>query len=345
MPSLKLLNNFTSYSDTQNAAFEQDRCLRKRLNCCECTSCVEVCTVGAVSVADRKIGYKAETCTGCMRCTTVCPNDAFTFSGFDPGTPRFLEDETQLTFISCPRQKQVYPEETLVPCLGGITFEHLLALGMADKAVAVFNTSDCSGCVNNHSVKYFLNRLECLKEKAGPVLRREFVVITEQKQVSSLDQSDRRSFLSGLKDNLLATIGSRFRFSFERPEKAVTSSRRIPARVRLKKELLEHAGLEHAELLAALLNHRLAVSEACNLCPLCTGICPTGAIRVDRVRGQKELSIDHTLCSGCCLCVIFCKRNALSLETPICQIVKENKINALPSAKTTRKVMHQADSG
>jgi formate hydrogenlyase subunit 6/NADH:ubiquinone oxidoreductase subunit I len=281
-----------------------------------------------------------------MRCTTVCPNDAFTFSGNAAGIPNSLENDTGPTVLSCPRQKQVYPEETLMPCLGGITLEHLLALGLAaDKTIVAFNTSDCSGCVNNHSVKHFLHRLEFLKEKAGGILNGEFIVITEQKQLRSLEQLDRRSFLSGLKEHFLATISSRFRFSFESPEKEVISSRRIPTRVRLKKELLQHIGLEHKELISALLNHRLEVSGACDLCPLCTGICPTGAIRVDRAEGQKELSIDHTLCSGCGLCVTFCKQNAISLEGPIYQASRRKGVEALPPGRTPRWGLHETVSG
>ena len=130
MPSLSLLDNLSSYTESQTAVFEHGRCLRKRLNRCECTSCVEVCSNGAVSLIDRQINFKPERCTACMRCTTVCPNDAFTMSGFAPDTPIFLQKGLPSTFISCPRQEQAHPEERLMSCLGGITIEHLLALGL-----------------------------------------------------------------------------------------------------------------------------------------------------------------------------------------------------------------------
>jgi len=49
---------------------------------------------------------------------------------------------------------------------------------------------------------------------------------------------------------------------------------------------------------------------------MCKGICPTGAISMEKVDEEKSLVIDNTLCSGCGLCVTFCKNDALRLHYP-----------------------------
>ncbi len=347
MSSRSLLERLASNADQQTAVFVQDRCLRKRLNTFDCQRCIDICAAGALSLRDRSISFDPGACTGCMLCTTACPNDAFCFSGFDGGSPSFLKQTSELTVISCPRQSRLYQEERRIPCLGGITIEQLLALALesAGGAVIAFNISSCTDCENSYGVRRFLARLAWVEEKAGSLFKRECIVITEKKQFKSLELSVRRLFLSNLKDNLLITIGSPFSFSLDGPNQTARTSRRIPARVRLKKNLLEHLEPNHKESVSALIDHQLAVGSACNLCPLCTGICPTGAVRVDRIDGQKRLTFNTMLCSGCGLCVSFCKKNALSLEYPVSGAMQADMGSESPLPETALQVVEQPVDG
>jgi ferredoxin len=251
-----------------------------------------------------------------MLCTTACPNDAFIFSQFDAESLCFSADSTELVVISCHRQSRIYPEERLVPCLGGISTEHLLALNMYGKSTLAFNVSACTGCENYSGVEEFLHRLARLKQNRGSVYKRTSIVITDQKEIVVFDQSARRSFLSGLKETVYQTLGSQFSFHSDRSSPAARTGRRIPARVQIKKHLMQKVAPEDRKALSRLINHQLTINKNCNLCPLCKGICPTGALKVAQTEGKKELTFDGTLCSGCGLCVAFCKQNALSLEEP-----------------------------
>ena len=348
MPPPSLIEKLAADANEQSAVFARDRCLRKRLNSFACRSCVDSCAAGAITLRGRAIDFEPGACTGCMLCTTACPNDAFTFSGFDAGSPGFLKAAAELTVISCPRQERLHQEERRIPCLGGITVEHLLALALepTGRAVTALNVSSCTTCENSRGVKRFLHRLARLEEEAGSLFKRKCIVITEKKELNPLlEPSVRRLFLTSLKDTLLTTIGSPFSFSFDSPPQAERTSRRIPVRVRLKKKLLERLEPEQRESLSALLDHRLDVSGACNLCPLCTGICPTGAIRVVRIAGHKELTFDTTLCSGCGLCVSFCKKKALSLETPVSWIMPADSSSGLPPPEPSLREIAQPSSG
>ncbi|MGI9535463.1 MAG: 4Fe-4S dicluster domain-containing protein, partial [Desulfocapsaceae bacterium] len=134
MSSLSLIQKLASHSTQQTADFAHDRCLRKRLAGFECTECIDVCKSGAISIGDSGVSFEASACSGCMLCAKACPNDAFVFSEFDAGSLCFAEDKTEFVVISCHKQSQIYPEERLVPCLGGIATEHLLALNMSGKS-------------------------------------------------------------------------------------------------------------------------------------------------------------------------------------------------------------------
>ena len=268
------------------------------------------------------------------------------FQVLRPTRRALLKAAAELTVISCPRQGRLHQEERLIPCLGGITVEHVLALALdpAGRGVTAFNVSSCNDCENSRGVSRFLHRLAWVKEKAGSFFKSKCIVITEKKLLKPLEPSVRRLFLFSLKDNLLTTIGSPFSFSSDSPRQTETTSRRIPARVRLKKKLLERLEPKQRESLSALIDHHLDVSGSCNLCPLCTGICPTGAIRVDRSDGHKELTFDTTLCSGCGLCVSFCKRKALSLENPASGIMQADS-SGLPPPETALRIIAQPSSG
>ena len=187
MSSLSLIQKLVSHSTQQRADFARDRCLRKRFNRFDCVNCIDVCASGAISLRDRNIRFDAGACSGCMLCAKACPNDAFTFSEFDAGSLCFSEDKAEIVVISCDQQSQIYPEERLVPCLGGIAIEHLLALNMFGKSALAFNVSSCTGCENYSGVEDFLHRLAWLKQKGGSIFKRKCVVIKDQEEVVALD--------------------------------------------------------------------------------------------------------------------------------------------------------------
>ena len=57
------------------------------------------------------------------------------------------------------------------------------------------------------------------------------------------------------------------------------------------------------------------ITEDCDSCFACIGICPAGAIKVDRNdTDDPKLLFNSSLCSGCGLCKGFCMNNAIVIE-------------------------------
>ena len=218
--------------------------------------------------------------------------------------------------ISCDRQKQIHPDEYVIPCFGGLSLELLLTLGLKRFAITAFNMMGCVDCENQPAADYFLRQISHLQDHAVDILRTKFVIITDPQHISTIDTEHRRSFLAGFKNRLVAAVSTNVPQSFAEFEKNTKQSRRIPKKVNLIRKALALANNEEQKVISHFFVNEVVVDEKCSLCPLCKGICPTGAIRIERSGKGKTLLIDNTFCSGCGLCVIFCKQAALTLNPP-----------------------------
>jgi len=316
MQALSLLRGFIS-DTTQSLEFVEKRCLRRRLNSCDCRSCLDCCPAGALSLENRKVQLDIDKCSGCMQCTGVCPAEAFLLPGYDiekhfrPSTP-----DTELSVFSCTRQSQVHPEERVVPCLGIFSPELLLFTGMTGPPVTAFNVAECPRCENKKVADSFLFSLKYLQEHASDLLTTEFLTLEHPHHLESLRIDNRRSFLTGLKNNLISFAASHVGKQPVKETEASVKNRRVPRKLRLIEKLIERVDAGKKELILSFCVYRMSVNSQCTLCPRCTGICPTGALKVDRVNGEKQLLFKNALCSGCGLCVTFCRENAINLIFP-----------------------------
>ena len=69
--------------------------------------------------------------------------------------------------------------------------------------------------------------------------------------------------------------------------------------------------------------YTVQADEQCNLCPVCSGMCPTGALKRVKENGEKHLVFKSSHCSGCGLCRDFCKKQALSVSKGFAGDTKE----------------------
>ncbi len=316
MSTFALLTELTTDSP-DNITFLSERCVRRRLNRSECTECLHSCPAEALSLVDNQMRHDARKCTGCMLCSACCPNDAFEVKGYDLETHIQSLSPGENLVISCPRVTQIDPDELIVPCVGAFSPAHLLALCLKTSGRIIFNVSACDSCANRAAAEHFESQLTTLETYLHDLREADLILLKNTTETTPRPAAEnRRSFLKEMKKGLVSAVGSRLPDLQNEPGDGQSRNRRVPRRVRLVRDLLNQLEEKKRDIVASLYLYQVQVKENCTLCPLCKGICPTGAIVIDRVDGIKSLSIDNTLCSGCGLCVTFCKNDALRLQHP-----------------------------
>ena len=290
-----------------------ERCLRRRLGTFECRLCLDVCFSGALLLVDRQPRLDPAKCTGCLACAAVCPNDALVPEcDLEEVLRTAREQSGKRLVISCSRKKQLSAEEIVVPCLGIFAEESLAAFGMSGCPAIVFNLAGCSACANRQAAARFLTVLRRVQGIAAKVFSTELSVVESLEQEIVGNAADRRSFLAGLRANL-ATI-ARVRPEARRASQSTTSGRRLPVRVKIIAHVIAAAPVANRAQLLALCTHQITAGPGCDSCPLCTGICPTGALGTSGSGAEKQLQFTSTRCSGCGLCAMFCKKAVLALS-------------------------------
>lgn len=311
MGPLSIFAHSLSASPSQPIFYSQ-RCLRSRLNTNQCQRCLECCPSNALSVDKRKICLDIDQCTGCMNCVAACPQDALV-SDFDlDGWLSSFQAEADVV-VSCMHQAQNHPDEKIVPCVGILSKQVLVALLLSNCRSVTFNLVGCEGCCNQSASEVFLVDYKQLNKELSDLDVTKMVLV-EKKEHLLNHKMNRRSYLAKICDIAVDATKQRFLSKQVAPLAEPKSSRRVPFKTQLLKKVLTNVHGNSQKKILGLFGHNLSINENCNCCPLCKGICPTGAIKIDRSDQGKILRFEILDCSGCELCVEFCKKNALSLK-------------------------------
>ena len=309
-----------SFSSLLNLVVEQHhtadlvshRCLRKRLNTNNCTRCLDSCSSGALYLRGREIVLDKNCCTGCMSCVTVCPQDALTSTFDADGLLASLDQKTDV-WISCGRQRCFHPDEIIVPCTGVLSKPILAAMAFRASGSVIFNLAGCIECPNHQSSEVFKKDLFEVVDALADVLKSEFI-LSETDREAELIETDRRSYLTNLKNSFSKASKSHSTFEVKSVEPEPTGSRRVPQKTKLIQNIIKGGDAVSRKRILSLFGNSLSVNKECTCCPLCKGICPTGAIKIERSDQGKNLKFQMLNCSGCGLCVEFCRKDALILE-------------------------------
>lgn len=287
------------------------RCLRSRLNTNQCQRCVQSCPAGALNVIDHKIYLDTSACTGCMSCVAVCPQDALVS---DHDIEKLLGSlpAGKDIVISCIRQKQSCFDEITLPCVGIVSKQLLAAFVLRGCKSITFQISGCSECCNEDVSKTF--RLICkqLLEELDD-LHPSKVILSEKGEQLTLHEMGRRSYLTKLRQLVVGVSKNTFSFTSDHLDDGLKKSRRIPFKTELIRKTVMSLEGDAQTKIVRLFSHTVSLTKECTCCPLCKGICPTGAIKIERSGKEKCLNFEMLDCSGCGLCVEFCKNNAISL--------------------------------
>ncbi|MBU0485682.1 MAG: 4Fe-4S dicluster domain-containing protein [Proteobacteria bacterium] len=300
--------------------FEAGRCLRARLRSHGCERCLAVCPRQALTLDNNRIALVEERCTGCHACVSVCPGNAFVgdfdlLSLLSVVSADAGDDEVVL---GCGRSPY-HPNLSRLPCLGLLGESVLAGLHCLAKQEILLDIRSCDACENRQALDFLRQMIQGVADKAAPGCLRLRLAGAEEFAGIDTDNS-RRSFLKLTKTSLLG-LGRRTAEMLPEPgsaqdegvgmEKAATPVSWFLCRA----VALLPGGAEAEQGLLREYHYKLTVGESCDLCPACTGMCPTGALKRRRdEEGGRHLEFSSWQCRGCGLCVEFCKKKALTLR-------------------------------
>ena len=311
MPSLALFTNIFS-EPSSRVALKPKRCLRRRLNTNQCKSCLDICPTGALRLNGREIALDEAKCSGCMACVTACPQDALV-NDYDLGKFLGAFRADRDIVVSCVRQAQSHPDEITVPCVGILSKQVLTAIVVSGCKTVTFNIIGCSECCNRNVSNTFIATCKQISETFSYTNSATLILANQKGQLQNANV-DRRFYLAKLQKLVIDVTPKYFSLDRDNQIDKKKTTRRLPYKTQLVKKLVAHSDQDSQKKILALFGHRLSVSDDCTCCPLCKGICPTGAISIERSEQVKTLKFEMLDCSGCGLCVEFCKKGALSLE-------------------------------
>ncbi len=299
-------------TDVKAVTLIDQRCLRRRLNTNECRSCIDVCTTGALSFDGRMVQLDTDRCSRCMRCTAICPNEALVPPIDLEKTLRLLAERHEAV-ISCERHQLFQEDEITVPCFGIFSPIALMAIGSKGCATVRFRTEQCRHCVNKDAAEAFISALGRVTDH---VARLFGATLTTSQSITRYRATgnERRSYLLGLRAKVLSMTPQKKHKQEENEPCPEQSGRRLPVGVRMAARMIDTAESGVKEQLRELCTPRLTISTTCAICPRCAGICPTGALKRDKSKRNKYLLFNADYCSGCRLCVLFCKQSSIRLS-------------------------------
>lgn len=298
-------------------SFDARRCLRSRLGSSTCAQCLSGCRNKALDLRDGKIVFQAEHCTECMTCISACPNDALT-CGFDlPALLRVLRGsgDGEPVVLSCGKRPSHHANRFNIPCIGLFSEPVLAALNVAARGEFYLDIHWCADCDNGQILGLLQARMLGILKKNGSSAGLKLRYLTAKNFGTASYRQQRRSFLGMVKSNL-AGLGeaaapvARTTDNVNRGKSAAAVSLLLQQALAMLPENETAAG----KLLLSYL-YTLTADDGCDLCPRCTGMCPTGALkRLSDNAGEKKLYFTSAKCSGCGICVAFCNKKALTMQ-------------------------------
>lgn len=297
---------------TSGIVLENKKCLRNRLRGYSCQRCVAGCSQKAIEDCKSQIIFNSERCTGCGVCVAACPGDSFSSEGFD--LCKTLQQKTggKDLVVSCYGGGYKSENELRLPCVGVLPPEALVILGLKKGGDVVINLSECSGCTNRLTADSFVRMFQFVHRRAGHLFRNRFGLAHIAADLPPQKAHDRRQFLFSLGENVTDIIQGHFAPQKRKKQRPV-GTRPIPIRTQLITKILQQESATPQELVE-ICAPDVQISSSCTRCPRCTGMCPTGALKIRKNGSEKVLSYDRTLCTACGLCVEFCKEGAISIR-------------------------------
>lgn len=272
--------------------FTGSRCLLEKNAVGGCDKCKTVCPKEAVSLEGYSVNIDDTLCTGCGLCTAVCPGTALEFP-LGPIQESLHRSKGQLR---CSKASGSGEE---VLCLGRLTPGALADAASRHGAITLAH-GDCAQCkVGGPNVPH---QLQQTIQEARNYYPQTQVILT---------QDNLRGAAVGRRELFSAMFGSAKRSAADLvptvPFIQIEAEAPTPAELRLRVLAAKRANEVQWP--------KVAVADGCTLCPVCTNVCPTGAVIRERQEEDYVILLNVAACTGCNACVHSCPPQVMSLQT------------------------------
>jgi len=295
--------------------FISRRCLRSRFKDNDCGRCVEECPAKAISSEVGGVRLDPKRCVGCLACTAVCPAEALV--GKDqrlttwPGKAASRE-----ALRLCCEKAIVSGEEIVLPCLGALVEEQLAALAAGAGKGVRLSLIKCGDCRAVSVREIMARRLANLESRlgSGGITGALRLLLEEEEGGELAESASRRAFFKAFREiSFHAATETMATLQADLAPKQQHAHKHQPARLVQLRQAITGTGEQSTQQALLRLFFTLTASDECNFCGACAGMCPTGALKNIREDEVKQLKFDWGKCSGCRLCLEFCRKKALVL--------------------------------
>jgi Fe-S-cluster-containing hydrogenase component 2 len=300
-----------------------------------CARCAEACPAQVLSLTHEGMQLD-DGCLGCGRCMAICPTGALAVHGFSLTlVPESTLEALELDCWKVPSNLSP-PAAVRVPCLGGLSVSHLLALRYVagSRRFALLDRGWCCQCPAGrhdcHPARTVLSATrDWLKEIGAPeshwpVLDIQPLAVSFQRHAISNDANTspfkRRDSLSRLACEVAATVSEVAAFRIEeniedrlaQPEQGLTPLRAIEREHQLL--LLEKLAARYGGSLPARFFPVVEIGPGCRDHRLCVNLCPTGSLDAYQDIDNSGVRFDAALCIACGQCQAMCPEQAVRVQ-------------------------------
>jgi formate hydrogenlyase subunit 6/NADH:ubiquinone oxidoreductase subunit I len=310
---VELMSVLERMADPPAVLLSRPQCTIQRHRASTCRLCQDACPREAVQVfTGPEIDF--ERCDGCGLCTAACPTGALRLTGLSMAAL----GEIQATVFACRHSHAATAADLILPCLGWLTADHLIWLGLSHPAstISLFH-GDCTHCHSSLGRK-MVGR--AVLRSAG-VLRAAGIapatLVAEQRTLADngTEHGSEKAAIAACISHLahLAHIASTAVDEF--PGMLPPAARPINLVPRRRTEWLELAReLDWTGLTApaeAMPINARRIAAGCNACGMCVHFCPSGSLTA----GENGITQDATVCLSCRLCEMLCPKALITTTT------------------------------
>lgn len=283
------------FSDTL-PVLNKSMCLNRRNRFESCNLCGKICGSDSIKFSDGLPEINNKNCISCGLCAYICPSEAIKLRDY-----QVLRNILADNLLKCLKTGGAY-------CIKSFSAAFLAALIVIKPDINFImpcENCDINSRVNNDNLEIAVKFLDSLK------INHDINIIRDKNFESELSRRDLiKNFLTWSRNKSNNLIEN---FIWH------DKNNSFNARKFLCDKLINYNGQIDSGIF-----YNFDVLESCDLCGLCEGLCPSGALKIVKSGGKAILKFYAEKCSGCDLCVRKCPRNAIKLCKNFSWPINEN---------------------